>query len=85
MKKAIAVLLMTLAAPATAEVEVNCYRYDGIDRELCLNQNAQIELENSIKELQQKQEELLRNQNELLREQEERMLGMDKDSQRYRN
>ena len=77
MKKAIAVLLMTLAAPATAEVEVNCYRYDGIDRELCFNQNAQIELESRVKELQQKQDELLREQNKLLREEEERMWGMD--------
>ncbi len=80
MQKVVAVLLMVLAAPAAAEVEVNCYRYDGIERELCENQNAQIELEMRFQELREQQEDLMRKQNDLMRKREEQMWNMEREA-----
>jgi hypothetical protein len=87
MKKIIVILLMAVTAPATAQVEVNCYQFDGIEREICENQNTQNELEKRFQELQQKQEDLIRKREDLMRKQEEQMWKMEREAetQRYRN
>jgi len=87
MKKVIVILSMALAPPATAQVEVNCYQHDGIEREICENQNAQNELEKRFEDLQRQHEDLMRKQEDLTRRQEEQMWGTEKEAgaQRDRN